>query len=63
MVQPISRLTLQPGKPYEAAPDATDEPQEKKSLAETYTEAPTRIPRVVPIARGVSLYLGRGNSR
>ena len=62
VVQPISRLTLEPGKPYEA-PDATGEPQQQKSLDETYTEPPTRIPRVVPLARGVSLYLGRGNSR
>ena len=61
VVQPISRLTLEPGKPYDA-PDATGGPQQK-SLAETYTEPPTRIPRVVPIARRVSLYLGRGNSR
>lgn len=63
VVQPISRLVQQPGKPYEV-PVAVAEPQgEKKSLAETYTQAPTRISRVVPIARGVSLYLGRGNSR
>jgi len=60
-VQPISPSVPRAGQPYEAAVVAPVET--KTSVAKTYSEPPRRIPRVVPLARRVSQYLGRGNSR
>ena len=60
-VQPISPSVSRAGQPYEATVVAPVET--KTSVAKTYSEPPRRIPRVVPLARRVSQYLGRGNSR
>ena len=61
MVQPISPSVPQSGQPYEAP--AVVVVQTKQSVAKTYAEPPRRIPRVIPLSRRVSQFLGRGNTR
>ena len=59
-VQPIQPSLPQAGQPYEARVVAPVET--RKSVAKKYSGPPRRIPRVVPLARRVSQYLGRGNT-
>jgi len=61
MVQPISPSVPQAGQPYEAASVVVVET--KQSVAKTFTEPQKRIPRVIPLSRRVSQFLGRGNTR
>ena len=60
VVQPISPSVPQSGQPYE--PPAVVVVQTRKGVAKTYAEPPRRIPRVIPLARRVSQYLGRGTT-
>ena len=61
MVQPISPSVPQAGQPYEAASVVVVET--KQSVAKTFPEPQKRIPRVIPLSRRVSQFLGRGNTR
>lgn len=61
MVQPISPTVLQADEPYE--PPSLVVVPTKEGVAKTFAEPPRRTPRVIPLARRVSQYLGRGNLR
>ncbi|MEE3365221.1 MAG: hypothetical protein VX304_06215, partial [Planctomycetota bacterium] len=57
MVQPISPSVPQAGQPYEP-PELVEVSTKKSAIA-----PPKQIPRIVPLSRRVSQYLGRGNTR
>ncbi|MDC0175511.1 hypothetical protein OAJ60_01110 [Planctomycetaceae bacterium] len=57
MVQPIGPSVPQAGQPYEA-PGLVEVSTKKSAI-----EPPRQIPRIVPLSRRVSQYLGRGNTR
>jgi hypothetical protein len=61
LVQPIRPSALQAGQPYELP--AVVEVETRESVAKTHAAPPRRTPRVIPLSRRVSQYLGRGNTR